>query len=137
MQMSSKFPLFFWLLKKKKNQSFKSEAGIYEARLLLAAGPADVNSHAKRGQGSVSVICSGKACRIFTELCDPLGAFLFVCDQRQNGMETLEVAFAEYWALSLWACGARGWGPPCRTLSLPPWPPLHPTCAPRGKELLA
>lgn len=31
MQMSSKFPLFFCLLKKKKNQSFKSEAGIYGA----------------------------------------------------------------------------------------------------------
>lgn len=36
MQMSSECPLFFWLLKKKKKiPSFKSEAGIYEARLLL------------------------------------------------------------------------------------------------------
>lgn len=32
----------------------------------------------------MSVICSGKACRIFTELGDPLGAFLFVWDQRQT-----------------------------------------------------
>lgn len=51
MQMSSKSPLFFWLLKeKKKNWSFKSEAGIYEVPVPLAeARPADVNSYAKRG----------------------------------------------------------------------------------------
>lgn len=41
MQMSSKLPLFFWLLKGgKKNQSFKSEAGIYKVPLPLAEAQA-------------------------------------------------------------------------------------------------
>ena len=80
MQMSSKFPLFFGLLKrKKKNQSFKSEAGIYEVPVATGeAGLSMLILMQREGQGSVSVICSGKACRIFTELCGPLGASFFV-----------------------------------------------------------
>lgn len=41
MQMSSKLPLFFWLLKwGGKNRSFKSEAGIYKVPLPLAEAQA-------------------------------------------------------------------------------------------------
>lgn len=48
MQMSSKHPLFFWILKKKKI-SFKSEGALSKPQLPLAVASAEVgaDSHAK------------------------------------------------------------------------------------------
>lgn len=79
-------PPFFWLLKKKKSVLNQKLAFTKSQSPVLGALPAMLVLMQREGQRSVSVICSGKACRIFTELCDPLGAFFFVCDQRQSGI---------------------------------------------------
>lgn len=140
MQMSSKSPLFFWLLKekKKKIEVLNQKLAFAQSR-WPARRPAPMLILMQRGgQRSVSVICSGKACRIFTELCDPVGHSLCVCDHRQNGIGTREVAFSGYQTLFSGAVVPGAWrahvpaAPSVRTV---PSRPLAQPAAPEARTV--
>lgn len=92
------------------------------------------------GQRSVSVICSGKACRIFTELCDPVGHALCVCDQRPSGTGHGKWHFLgirHFFSGSAVPGAWRAHLPAASVRQDCPLPPPHPACSPGAEDSLS